>query len=102
MLNSPFALIIPSAITTWNLIIMKTAFRGVPSSLIESGRLDGASEFRIMLNIVLPVAKANIAVIALYYVVAEWNAWFTAAIYLPANPQCLPAAARSARDPHRR
>jgi len=90
MLNAPFALIIPSAITTWNLIIMKTAFQGVPSSLIESGRLDGASEFRIMLNIVLPVAKATIAVIALYYVVAEWNSWFTAAIYLPANRNAFP------------
>lgn len=80
--NSYLALILPGLINTFNLIIMKTSFEAIPESLIESARLDGASHWRILFSIVLPLAKATVAVIVLYYAVAHWNAWFQASIYL--------------------
>lgn len=83
--NTHWALIIPLAITTWNMIILKTAFQAVPEALLESARLDGAGEIRTLVQIILPVTKASLAVVAMYYAVNEWNAWFKAAIYLPAK-----------------
>lgn len=90
LLNTRWALIWPLAITTWNMIIMKTSFQSIPASLVESARLDGAGEMTTLFRIVLPVAKATIAVVTLYYVVAEWNSWFKAAIYLPAKREYFP------------
>lgn len=90
LLNTRWALIIPALITTWNMIILKTSFQSVPESLVESARIDGAGDMRIMMQIVVPVSKASIAVISLYYLVAEWNSWFHAAIYLPARRDCYP------------
>ena len=88
--NTYWALILPLAITTWNMIILKTAFQSVPDSLVESARLDGASELTTLVRVILPVTKASIAVITMYYVVNEWNAWFKAAIYLPAKHEYFP------------
>jgi len=82
MNNSLAALIIPTAINTYNLIIMRTSFSQIPESLIESARLDGASNIQILWKIVLPVSKAIVAVMVLYYAVSHWNSWFTASIYL--------------------
>lgn len=76
------ALIIPSLIATWNMIIMKTALQAVPTSLEESAKLDGANDLVVLFWIILPVVKATVAVICLYYAVAEWNSWFSAVIYL--------------------
>ena len=83
MLNTRWAIIIPTLINTWNMIILRTAFVQVPESLLESARLDGAGDMRILFNIVVPASKATLAVIVMYYAVAEWNSWFSAAIYLP-------------------
>lgn len=83
LLNTRWAIIIPTLINTWNMIILRTAFVQVPESLIESARLDGAGDMRILFNIVVPASKATLAVIIMYYAVAEWNSWFSAAIYLP-------------------
>ena len=80
--NSRAAIIIPSLISTWNMIIMKTALQQVPASLEESARLDGANDLVILFKILIPVTKATIAVIALYYAVGEWNSWFSAMVYL--------------------
>ncbi|MDP4153476.1 MAG: carbohydrate ABC transporter permease [Bacillota bacterium] len=80
--DSRFAIIIPTLIATWNLIIMKTAFNRVPESLEESAKLDGANDLTILFKIVFPVTKATFAVIALYYAVGEWNAWFNSMLYL--------------------
>ncbi len=77
-----WALILPTAVTTYNLIVMRTGFLAVPESLIESARIDGANDFTILFKIVVPLTKATIAVIFLYYAVAHWNAWFQASIYL--------------------
>ncbi len=83
LLNTRWAIIIPTLINTWNMIILRTAFVQVPESLLESARLDGAGDMRILFNIVVPASKATLAVIVMYYAVAEWNSWFSAAIYLP-------------------
>lgn len=82
LLNSLWALILPGAISTSNLIIMKSAFRSVPDSLMESAKLDGASHLQILLRIMVPLSKATIAVLVLYYGVGHWNSWFGASIYL--------------------
>lgn len=90
LLNTRWALIIPSLIGTWNMIIMKTAFAQVPPSLEESARLDGAGDMTILFRIILPATKATLAVIIMYYAVGEWNSWFSAAIYLPARRDLYP------------
>ena len=88
--NTRWALILPLAITTWNMIILKTSFEAVPASLVESARLDGAGELTTLIRVIMPVSLASIAVITMYYVVNEWNAWFKAAIYLPARRDLHP------------
>lgn len=80
--NTHWAIIFPAAINTFNLIIMKTAFLGVPESLTESANLDGAGHIRILVNIVLPVTKSSLAVIGLYYAVEHWSSWFNAMLFL--------------------
>lgn len=90
LLNTRWAIIIPTLINTWNMIILRTAFVQVPESLIESVRLDGAGDMRILFNIVVPASKATLAVIVMYYAVAEWNSWFSAAIYLPNGREMYP------------
>ncbi|MGI5893663.1 MAG: carbohydrate ABC transporter permease [Candidatus Merdivicinus sp.] len=82
LLDSRWALIIPGAISTTNLIIMRTAFAGIPDTLVESAKLDGASHFRIMCQIMIPLSIPTIAVMVLYYGVGHWNSWFNASIYL--------------------
>lgn len=80
--NSFWALILPGAISTYNLIVMRTGFEAVPVSLEEAARIDGASDFTILFKIIIPLSKATFAVIFLYYAVANWNAWFNAMLYI--------------------
>lgn len=80
--NSLWALILPGAISTFNLIIMRTAFLSIPDSLEESAKLDGAGHFTILFRIILPLSLPTVAVLVLYYGVAHWNAWFNAMIFL--------------------
>lgn len=80
--NTRWAIILPTAISTWSLIVLRTAFRGVPRSLIESAELDGANDFTILFKIMLPVSKATLAVMVLLYAVGQWNSWFNAMIFL--------------------
>lgn len=80
--NSYWAIILTGAVSTYNLIIMRTAFSGVPESLVESARLDGAGWLRILVKIMIPLVIPTIAVIVLYYAVGHWNSWFSAFIYL--------------------
>ena len=82
MLNTVCAIIIPNAISTMNLIIMRTSFKAIPESLDESARMDGANDFTILFKIIIPLSIPVISVITLYYSVAHWNAWFNAMIYL--------------------
>ncbi|MEM8535439.1 MAG: carbohydrate ABC transporter permease [Chloroflexota bacterium] len=82
MLDTPWALIVPTAINTWNLLVLKTAFESVPISLEEAARLDGANDFTILWRIVIPLSLPALAVIFLFYAVGHWNAYFNALIYL--------------------
>ncbi len=82
MLDSPWALIVPGAISTWNMIVMRTAFQAVPEALEEAARIDGANDFTILFRIVLPLSLPVLAVMTLFYAVGHWNAWFDALIYL--------------------
>ena len=82
MYNTAWAIILPTAVSTYNMIVMRTSFRAIPQSLEESARLDGAGDFTILFRIIVPCAKATIAVMVLYYAVAQWNGWFDAMIYL--------------------
>lgn len=82
LLNTRWAIILPGAISVWNVIIMRTSFCEIPESLIESAKIDGANDFTILFKIIIPVSKATLAVIALFYAVGQWNSWFNAMIFL--------------------
>lgn len=82
MTNTLWSLIIPQAISAFNLIIMRTAFEAIPDSLEESAKIDGANEFVILFRIMIPLCMPVMAVMLLYYGVSHWNAWFNAMIYL--------------------
>jgi putative aldouronate transport system permease protein len=81
-INKIWALTVPGAVNVWHLIILRTSFRGIPDSLEESAKLDGANDFTVLVRIILPLSKAVLAVIMLYNVVGYWNSWFNAAIFL--------------------
>ena len=80
--NSAWALIIPGAISTYNLIVMRTSFQAIPEALEEAARIDGANDFTLLTRIVLPLSMPVIAVMILFYAVGHWNSWFPAMIYL--------------------
>lgn len=80
--DSYLALILPVAINTFNLIIMRTSFEAIPDSLEESAKLDGANHFTILFKIILPLSLPIVAVMVLYYAVFHWNAWFNAMIFI--------------------
>lgn len=82
IMNTYWAVILPGAMSTYNFIIMRTGFAAVPESLEEAARIDGASHPIILIKIFIPLAKATMAVILLYYVVGHWNSWFAAMIYM--------------------
>lgn len=80
--DSLWALVLPGAINVYNLIIMRTSFAGIPASLEEAAHLDGAGHLTIFWQIIMPLSKAIVAVMVLYYGVAHWNSWFQASIYI--------------------
>jgi len=82
LVDTVWAMILPGAISTWNLIIMRTSFQAVPISLEESAKMDGASEWTVMWRIIIPLSIPVMAVMVLFYAVGHWNAWFNAMIYL--------------------
>jgi len=80
--DSLWALILPSAISTYNLIVMRSNFASIPRSLEESAKLDGANDLVILTRIILPLSLPIIAVMVLFYGVYHWNAWFNAMLYM--------------------
>ncbi|MFG1811012.1 carbohydrate ABC transporter permease [Streptomyces sp. NPDC049040] len=82
LLDSYGALVAPVLINVFNLVVLRGFFQSVPEELYEAARLDGASEWLILRRIVLPLSKAALAVVGLFYAVSYWNAWFYASIYL--------------------
>lgn len=82
MMNTMWALLIPGAINTFNMIIMRTSFQGIPVSLEESARMDGAGDWKILFRIIIPLSMPVMAVMILWYAVGHWNSYFSALIYL--------------------
>lgn len=76
LLETHWGLVIPFAISTYNMIILRTSFESIPVSLSEAARIDGAGHFTVLFKIILPLSKSILAVIALYYGVGTWNGWF--------------------------
>ena len=83
LINSIWAIVLPSILSVWNLFMTKTFFESsIPNGLIEAAKIDGAGHFRTFASVVLPLAKAILAVMALYYAVGQWNSYFNAMIFL--------------------
>ena len=82
LLNSILVMIIPSFISIFNVLVMKSFFEGLPEELMEAAKIDGAGDFRVFLVIVLPLSKAVLATIALFIAVGVWNNWFTPMLYI--------------------
>ena len=82
LLNSYWALLLPVAVNAFNVIILRAFFMELPAEVIDSARIDGAGDLGILLRIVLPLSKAALAVIGLFYAVGYWNSFFTALLYL--------------------
>lgn len=80
--NTFWALLLPGAISTTNMIIMRTFFQNIPDALEEAAIIDGASDFQILTKIILPLSTPSIATIGMFYAVGHWNSWFSAMIYL--------------------
>ncbi|MGW5364637.1 carbohydrate ABC transporter permease [Actinopolymorpha pittospori] len=82
LLDTYASLILPGVISAFNLVVIRNFFMEIPQELYDSARIDGANELQILVRIVLPLSKAVIAVIALFYAVAYWNEFFNALLYL--------------------
>jgi len=83
LINTIWAIVLPSILSVWNLFMTKTFFESsIPNGLIEAAKIDGAGHFRTFTSVVLPLAKAIMAVMALYYAVGQWNSYFNAMIFL--------------------
>lgn len=83
MLDTMWALIVPGAISTNNLIVMRTYFQNsIPWELQEAAHIDGCSNWRLLINIILPLSKPILAVMVLFYAVGHWNSFFNALIYI--------------------
>jgi multiple sugar transport system permease protein/putative aldouronate transport system permease protein len=82
LLNSYWSLVLPTAINAFNVIVMRAFFMGLPHELLESARIDGAGELTILRRLVLPLSRAVLAVIGLFYAVSYWNAFFNALLYM--------------------
>jgi len=83
--DSLWALILPGAVSVFNLVVVRAFFQNIPAELMDSARIDGAGEFRILARIVLPLSRAVIAVVGLFYAVGYWNIWFNALLYIDDN-----------------
>ena len=85
MKNTIWAIVLPNAISVFNLLIMKSFFENMPAELEEAAAIDGLNTYGILLRIVLPLSKAVLATMILFYAVMNWNAWFPAFLYLDKN-----------------
>jgi putative aldouronate transport system permease protein len=83
--DSLWSLVLPSAVSVFNLVVVRAFFQNLPGELLDSARIDGAGEFRILWRIVLPLSKAVVAVVGLFYAVGYWNVWFSALLYIDDN-----------------
>ncbi len=82
LLDSMWAVVLPAAVSTFNLMVMRTSFEAFPEEIVESGKMDGLNDIGIFFRLVVPTSKAIFATIGLYYAVSLWNAYFIPFIYL--------------------
>lgn len=82
LVNKIWALVLPCAVTPFNLILLRTSMQEIPAAIEESAKIDGANDWIILLRIILPMCMASLMTIALLYFVSKWNDWFNALIYL--------------------
>ncbi|TRO68005.1 carbohydrate ABC transporter permease [Streptomyces sp. IB201691-2A2] len=85
LLDSYGSLIFPVLINVFNLVVLRGFFQSIPEELYEASRLDGAGDWRVLWSVVLPLSKAALAVVGLFYAVAYWNSWFYASLYLESD-----------------
>ncbi|WP_369241579.1 carbohydrate ABC transporter permease [Streptomyces sp. R21] len=85
MLDSYASLVLPVLVNVFNLVVLRGFFQGIPEELYEAARLDGAGDWRVLWTIVIPLSKAALAVVGLFYAVAYWNSWFYASLYLESD-----------------
>lgn len=85
LLDSLWALIIPTCVSAFNVIVVRAFFVNIPAEIIDSARIDGAGEWRLFTQMGLPLSRAVIAVVGLFYGVGYWNSFFNALIYLSDN-----------------
>ncbi len=82
IMNTIFAMFVPGLVSVYNLIIMKAFFEGLPEELFESARIDGATEFGVLIRIVMPMSLPILMTIGMYYAVSHWNAYMVAVLYV--------------------
>lgn len=80
--NTRWAIILPALTSAWYIIVARNFFESLPSDIVESARIDGASEFRIFGQLVLPLSKPILGVLAMYFSVGHWNSWFAHTLYM--------------------
>lgn len=83
--DSLWSLILPNAISVFNLVVVRSFFMGIPSELFDCARVDGANEWTVLVRIVLPLSRAVIGVVGLFYAVSYWNAYFNSVLYIDDN-----------------
>ncbi|MFE5323176.1 carbohydrate ABC transporter permease [Paenibacillus sp. NPDC056579] len=82
LVDTLWAMVLPTAVSTWNLIVMRTFFQAMPKEVEESGKIDGLTDIGIFIRLVLPLSKAVLATIGLFYAVGIWNNFYSALLYL--------------------
>ena len=82
LLDTFWVMVIPGAISTYNMIIMRTFFQGIPVELEEAATIDGCNDMQTLWKVILPLSTASLMTIGMFYAVGHWNAWFNAVIYL--------------------
>ena len=88
IINTRWALLLPGAVSVYNMVVTRTFIGNIPAELSEAAQIDGCSDARYFVSILLPLSKAIIAVISLYYAVGHWNAYFNALLYLSDRTRC--------------
>ncbi len=88
--NTVWAMIIPGMLSVYNVIVLKTSFESIPDSLYESAELDGANHWQMLIKITLPLSKAALATITLFYAVGKWGEWYNALVYLQKRRDLYP------------
>ena len=80
--NNILVLLLPSFCNAWNILLMRNFFSGIPASLAESAKIDGANDITILIKIIIPISLPGIATIGLFYALTYWNEWYKALLYI--------------------